>query len=145
MKIKIDPGFTSVDQLQLQNFTHPLLDNGSLDRREATFDMRLAFRKVDFGVNIEGSRQFVWPSLVRLGREANALNYEATALNLGQETVSTNSSPKRYLWDKKPSPNEWRFVNIGDENDTMPPIIDGLSCFLNYYCPLNIASFGPTR
>lgn len=134
--------FTKVDPLKLQNYTHLLLPNGKLNREEDTFDMRLAFRKVSFGHNIIGSNQFVWPSIIRLGREANFLNHEATALNLGQETLSTNSSPKRYLWDNKPSQSEWRFVNIGNENDTLPPIIEGLTCFINDDGTFNAEGFG---
>ena len=134
--------FTKVDPLKLQNYTHMLLPNGHLNREEDTFDMRLAFRKVSFGQNIMGSNQFVWPSIIRLGREANFLNHEATALNLGQETLSTNSSPKRYLWDNKPSQSEWRFVNIGNENYTLPPIIEGLTCFINDDGTFNPDGFG---
>jgi len=123
--------FTKVDPLRLQNFTHVILPDGNLNRVEETFDMRLAFRKVKLGKNIVGSNQFVWPSIIRLGREANFLNHEATALNLGLETLSTNSSPKRYLWDSKRNENEWRFINIGNEDATLPPIIEGLTCFIN--------------
>lgn len=134
--------FTKVDPLKLQNFTQILLPNGQLNRVEETFDMRLAFRKVTLGKNIAGSSQFVWPSIIRLGREANYLNHEATALNLGLEVLSTNSSPKRYLWDDKRTENEWRFINIGDENYSLPPIIEGLTCFINDDGTYNADGFG---
>ncbi len=134
--------FTKVDPLCLQNYTSPILDNGKINRVEETFDMRLALRKVTFGKNIMGSSQFTWPSVIRLGREANYLIHEATALNLGQETISTNSSPKRYLWDDKPTDSEWRFVNIDGENDTTPPIIEGLTCFINDDGTFNAEGFG---
>lgn len=139
---KFAQDFTKVDALRLQNFTHVLLPNGELNRVEETFDMRLAFRKVTLGKNIAGSNQFVWPSIIRLGREANYLIHEATALNLGLETLSTNSSPKRYLWDNKRTENEWRFINIGDENYSLPPVIEGLTCFLNDDGSVNAEGYG---
>ena len=139
---KFAQDFTKVDALRLQDFTHVLLPNGELNRVEETFDMRLAFRKVTLSKNIAGSNQFVWPSIIRLGREANYLIHEATALNLGLETLSTNSSPKRYLWDNKRTENEWRFINIGDENYSLPPVIEGLTCFLNDDGSVNAEGYG---
>ena len=77
--------------------------------------MRLAFRKVEFGnIGIKGSKQFVYPSLVRLGKEANYLMHRATDSDLVKEKLSTMSSPKRYLWDDKKSKEEWKFhVSVG--------------------------------
>lgn len=107
--------FTKVDPLELQDFSNPVAD-GKLNKHKDSFDMRLAFREADFGGSlIENSSQFVFPSMVRLGTEANKLMYEATNLNTGIEKISTYSSPKRYLWDNKPQRKEWEFVTLEGE------------------------------
>lgn len=123
--------FKKVQSLKLQNFTHPLLPDGTLNRVDDTFNMRLAFSKVDFGGNLDGSTQFTWPSIIRLGREAEYLTHEATNLAIGKQTLSTYSSPKRYLWDLKERPEEWRFVNLKDSTDR-PPILRGITNYFNY-------------
>lgn len=77
------------------------------------FEMRLAFSQARFGndgykpsVSIE---TFSWPSLVRIGPEANRL----IALNDSQrETPYYSSSPKRYLWDKTIREQSWKKVEI---------------------------------
>ncbi|MBP5561623.1 MAG: virulence factor SrfB [Muribaculaceae bacterium] len=134
--------FTKVTPLRLQDFTHPITPDGQLNRKEDTFDMRLAFRRVSFGPNIENSNQFVWPSFIRLGKEAQYLSHQVTALQEGQETVSTYSSPKRYLWDNKPVKQEWRLVNVDGEDANEPPIIPGVSNYFNYDGTINEEGFG---
>lgn len=110
-----DSDFTKVETLTLQNFTNPLR-NEQLNCHNDPFDMRLAFHEADFGGGlIEGSSQFVFPSMVRLGTEASELIHKATNLNTGVEKITTFSSPKRYLWDKKPQKQEWEFVTLQDE------------------------------
>lgn len=124
-----DRDFTKVKSLTLQNFSQPVCKNGELNRNQETFDMRLAFQKVSFGENLIGSEQFVWPSLVRLGKEAEYLTHTTVNQAKGDEVLSTYSSPKRYLWDEKPRTEEWRCVS-GDataENDE--PIINNVSCY----------------
>ena len=106
--------------------------NIKLNRRADSFDMRLAFREADFGGNfgLVGSRQFIYPSMVRLGKEANHLIHMATNMNTGEEKISTFSSPKRYLWDKKPRKEEWEFVRL--EGETAKSLyIEGISEQLN--------------
>lgn len=133
--------FTKVQSLKLQNFTTPILSNGKLNRTEDTFDMRLAFSKVEFGGNLDGSTQFTWPSIIRLGREAEYLTHEATNMAIGKQTLSTYSSPKRYLWDTKERPEEWRFVNLEDSQDR-PPILRGITNYFNYDGQLDPDGFG---
>lgn len=54
---------------------------------------------------------FMWPSFVRVGPEAQRL----VAGEEGTETASGLSSPKRYLWDREPMKQDWRFHNhFGD-------------------------------
>lgn len=133
--------FTKVASLKLQNFSKPLLENGQLNRVEDSFSMRLAFSKVDFGGNMEGSSQFTWPSLIRLGSEAEYLSHEATNISFTKQTLSTYSSPKRYLWDFSPREDEWRFVNLGESID-LPPILKGISNYFNYDGTIEEGGYG---
>jgi hypothetical protein len=89
------------------------IENGKINFYNEPFDMRLAFREANFGVEtLKGSKQFVFPSLVRLGIEANELIHKAINLNTGVEKITTFSSPKRYLWDNKPQQKDWEFLNL---------------------------------
>lgn len=123
--------FTKSSPLALQDFTTPIANN-TLNRYLDSFDMRLAFRKADFGgtFGIENSLQFVFPSLIRLGEEANRLIHKATNMNTGAEKTSTFSSPKRFLWDEKPQKQEWEFVQLDGET-AQPIYIEGISEQLN--------------
>ena len=123
--------FTKSSPLELQDFTTPVTNN-KLNKYRDSFDMRLAFREAYFGgkFGLENSRQFVYPSMVRLGKEANQLIHRATNMNTGAEKTSSFSSPKRFLWDEKPQKQEWEFVQLDDE--TVKPIyIEGISEQLN--------------
>lgn len=119
--------FTKSTPLELQNFTLPV-KNGKLNKTRDSFDMRLAFRKAEFGgdFGIVNSRQFVYPSVMRLGVEADNLIHRATNTNSGTERTSTFSSPKRYLWDFRPQKHEWEFVRLEGE-ELVPFYIDGIS------------------
>ena len=123
--------FTKTSPLELQDLTVHV-SNSELKKYRDPFDMRLAFREADFGgkFGLENSRQFVYPSMIRLGEEANRLIYKATNMNTGAEKTSTFSSPKRFLWDTKPQKQEWEFVQL--EGETAKPIyIKGISEQLN--------------
>lgn len=123
--------FKKCSPLELQDFTNPI-SNSELNKNRDSFDMRLAFRKADFGGNfgLVNSRQFVFPSMIRLGEEAKRLIHRATNMNTGAERTSTFSSPKRFLWDEKPQTQEWEFVQL--EGETAQPIyIEGISEQLN--------------
>jgi hypothetical protein len=122
--------FTRVEPLALQNFTSLVREN-KLNRNADSFEMRLAFREADFGGRlIEGSAQFGFPSIVRVGKEANELIHKATNLNTGVEKITTFSSPKRYLWDTKLQEKEWEFVTLEDE-DSKSIWIEGISQQIN--------------
>ncbi|MCL2650062.1 MAG: virulence factor SrfB [Candidatus Azobacteroides sp.] len=134
--------FTKSSPLELQDFTTPVI-NGILNKYRDSFDMRLAFREADFGgkFGLENSRQFVYPSVIRLGKEANRLIHKATNQNKGEEKASTFSSPKRFLWDEKPQKQEWEFVQI--EGETAKPIyIEGVSEQLNMDGSINTEGSG---
>lgn len=119
--------FTKVEALGLQNYTN-ITKNQVLNIDTNPFDMRLAFREADFGGSFkQGDKQFVYPSMVRLGEEAIDLIHQATNNNLGEEQMTTFSSPKRYLWDTNPKNEDWRFVTLEKEksksiwNDLISP------------------------
>ncbi len=119
--IEDSANFNQVRQLELTDYTDLIkyTDEGIMvNKHTEPFDMRLAFRKVDFGeFGIKDSKQFVYPSLVRLGQEANTLIHHATNGTDEMESLSTYSSPKRYLWDNHPSKEEWTFLVLQGEKD----------------------------
>lgn len=101
--------FNSVKKLKI----HDLTDVGT--SYNDPFSMRLAFAKAQFGdIDIpEYQKSFHWPSLLRVGKEAQRLiNLYNIDVDRGTETATNNSSPKRYLWDNKKSEIPWEFVNI---------------------------------
>lgn len=113
--------FNQVRPLKLIDYTNTLISNEStpiIRSYEEPFDMRLAFRRVDFGeFGLNDSKQFVYPSLIRLGQEANVLIHKATTQESRLESLSTYSSPKRYLWDWRPNKEEWQFLVLPNEPD----------------------------
>jgi hypothetical protein len=134
--------FEKSSPLELQDFTAPVL-NGALNKYRDSFDMRLAFRKADFGgrFGLPTSRQFIYPSMVRLGKEANRLIYKATNINTEAEKKSSFSSPKRFLWDTKLQKQEWEFIQL--DGETAKPIyIKGISEQLNSDGSLNTEGEG---
>ncbi len=136
--------FTRLSPLELQDFTIPVFHE-KLNKYRDSFDMRLAFREADLGgkFGLENSRQFVYPSMIRLGKEANHLIHKAINMNTGAEKTSTFSSPKRFLWDSKPQKQEWEFIQL--EGETAKPIyIEGISNQLNEDGSLNIEGRGGT-
>ena len=82
-----------------------------------TFNSFVCFARAQFGDSsfargagrIKAS--FSWPSVVRVGAEANRLSI-ASRCDQGETSMS---SPKRYLWDMKPSEQQWCYAP--DPND----------------------------
>lgn len=107
-----DGSFRKAKMLQIRDLSRPWITYDN------SFDMRVAFRKADFGseIRISGDQTlFSWPSILRVGEEARYLMYSSRE-NDGIEELTTNySSPKRYLWDDKPFAGKWDFVI--SEND----------------------------
>lgn len=134
--------FTKSSPLELQDFTEPVSEM-NLNKYRDSFDMRLAFREANFGgkFGLENSSQFVYPSMIRLGKEANRLIHKATNMNTGVEKTSTFSSPKRFLWDEKSQKREWEFVQL--EGEAAQPIyVEGISEQLNMDGSLNTEGSG---
>lgn len=104
---KINQAFSFTDALPLEirDLTYP--DKTYSD----PFEMRLAFVKASFGLNSAylktiNPEAFQWPSLVRIGSEAQRL----IVINDDISANFTMSSPKRYLWDGDKSEFQWEFI-----------------------------------
>lgn len=119
--IEDNSNFNQVRPLALTDMTNPLIvkeDGPAIRTYNEPFDMRLAFRKANFGdFGHVDSRQFVYPSLVRLGQEANTLIHHASNSEARLDSLTTYSSPKRYLWDWRPNKEEWQFLVLPGERD----------------------------
>ncbi|MBL8259696.1 MAG: virulence factor SrfB [Candidatus Competibacteraceae bacterium] len=79
------------------------------------FPSRVEFARASFGDEKLSRRSgrtsaFLWPTVTRIGYEAQALSY----FSHGSEGNTGLSSPKRYLWDTDARHHPWRF-NPGPE------------------------------
>jgi hypothetical protein len=115
--------FNSVKKLKLYDLTS--LEN----EYSEPFSMRLAFVESNFGdIFIPGYSNFRWPSLIRLGEEANncikSSNFDETK---GVEFTTHHSSPKRYLWDNKKADVPWQFVNFSGIDGNRAIYYEGVS------------------
>ncbi len=102
--------FTKACMLEVRDLSDPSVTY------EKSYDMRLAFRKADFGNAIvldDGT--FEWKSLVRIGDEAKRLVYRSLEEDGLSEKTTNYSSPKRYLWDLKPYDGRWEFLTTVDD------------------------------
>ncbi len=127
--------FSKVKMLQIQD-----LSTGFL-KYEDPFSMRLAFHKAEFGdIDVTGSRQFIWPSILRVGVEANNLIYLSQNKNTdAKQKINNHSSPKRYLWDDEVSKHEWEFIELDGTNPIKSIYLEGISQQFN-----NDGSFNST-
>jgi len=101
-----------------------------LSRPEIThdrpFDSRVEFTRASFGrdaVSRKSGRAnaFAWPSPLRVGPEAMRL----ASQRQGNEGATGVSSPKRYLWDDRPTTQGWRFNGRGSDGVTTDPPVGG--------------------
>lgn len=82
------------------------------------FDSRLEFSRASFGPDdlsfLSGrSNAFSWPTVARVGAEAQRLSSQRR----GSEGATGMSSPKRYLWDQDARRDGWRFNTPADRWD----------------------------
>ena len=97
--------FTRSVMLELRDLSSPWI------RYKNPFDMRLVFRRADFGNDlILPEEAFNWKSIVRVGEEARTLVYHSIEDSGIAERANNYSSPKRYLWDKKKSQARWEYL-----------------------------------
>lgn len=105
--------FTRGMMLALRDMTHP---ETTYDGR--TFDMRVVFRRADFGGDIVlDEPMFQWRSFVRVGEEARRLIYRSMEEEGMAEKTTNYSSPKRYLWDTRPYAGQW--MNLVTQDDPL--------------------------
>ena len=102
--------FNKVKKLKLRDLSNPLK---SYDK---AFSTRVVFRDELFGMKdsyFSPQQKFQWPSVVRIGFEAeNLIRSFDIGKNIRQEYKTHNSSPKRYLWDDKASKVAWKFHDV---------------------------------
>lgn len=137
--------FTKAMMLEIRDMSDPSKSY------EKSFDMRLAFRKADFGNDIVlDDDVFEWHSFVRIGDEAKRLVYRSLEEDGLSERTTNYSSPKRYLWDLKPYDGQWEFLNTVDDpynirlsdNIYVPGLSDLFDSTGNYVGPDNISEGG---
>lgn len=119
----IDPSFSKSEILSLT-------DLSSGDIYAEPFDMRLAFRKEEFGsFNPLETKQFIWPSILSIGKEAQKYIYHDTGSVFNGSDANTHySSPKRYLWDTEPFKGQWEFAQLDNvENNQRTIWMEGVS------------------
>ena len=107
-------------ELALRDLSHPEFVNTD------PFESRVEFTRADFGSELISRRSgrpsaFYWPSPVRVGPEAVRL----AGSRVGTEGASGLSSPKRYLWDNRPSTQVWRFNGLSSDGVTTDPPVNG--------------------
>lgn len=102
--------FTKARMLRLRDLSEPWRSY------ENAFDMRVVFRRADFGGDLTQDKSlFQWPSLVRVGEEAKHLVYRSLEGHGESERTTNYSSPKRYLWDEKPYEHRWELMVVDDD------------------------------
>lgn len=103
--------FTKGKMLELRDLSSPWISY-----ENKTYDMRVVFRKADFGNDIIlDEEMFRWKSFVRIGEEARRLVYRSMEEEGLSEKTTNYSSPKRYLWDTKKYEGEWENLITTDD------------------------------
>lgn len=103
--------FTQGKMLELRDLSTPWVCY-----ENKTFDMRVVFRKADFGNDIVLDEElFQWQSFVRIGEEARRLVYRSLEEEGLSEKTTNYSSPKRYLWDLKEYEGQWENLITMDD------------------------------
>ncbi len=129
--------FTKARMLRLRDMSEPWTTY------ENAFDMRIVFRRADFGGDITLNKNlFQWPSIVRVGEEAKHLVCRSLEAPDETERCTSYSSPKRYLWDEKKFDSRWELMVVNDDPTNLklnPQIfVEGFTDFFD-----NDGSFSP--
>ncbi len=95
------------------------------------FESRVEFSRPSFGKDgisrVSGrANAFYWPSLTRIGPEAVRLSVGSA----GTEGATGMSSPKRYLWDRRPLNQVWRFRNPQADGAPDPQVSGPMLAFM---------------
>ncbi|WJY17007.1 virulence factor SrfB [Pectobacteriaceae bacterium CE90] len=100
-------GLKQTYELQIRDLSQPHYLYNELFNSRAEFSPA-KFGKPDFSFESGRDDAFVWPSIIRVGREAIRLALQRQ----GTEGSSGISSPRRYLWDEEPYVPGWRFSQV---------------------------------
>lgn len=109
--------FTDATPLKIRDITYP-------DKTYTEpFEMRIAFVKSSLGneaaFTLSGNPQaFAWPSLVRIGPEAQRM----AVLNTAENSNAIMSSPKRYLWDTEKRIFPWTYISKQQDHFAKPAL-----------------------
>lgn len=114
------PSLNNAVPLALRDLSRPELTHAR------PFDSRVEFAQAAFGRDAVSRRSgrpnaFRWGSPVRVGPEAQRL----AAATRGNEGATGLSSPKRYLWDRRPNLQGWRFNGLASDGVTTEPPVSG--------------------
>ncbi|WP_416896970.1 MAG: virulence factor SrfB [Minwuia sp.] len=109
MLIETHPDETGTDitqavKLQLRDLSRPVQVYTDPFESRIEFN-RAAFGKDDISLTSGRPTAFAWPTVARIGPEAQRL----AGQRRGSEGATGMSSPKRYLWDEDPRQDGWRF------------------------------------
>lgn len=111
-------GLDQSEVLEIRDLSHPTTIHGrGGDHENQTFRSVVCFSQQNFTSDAypvypdTGRRRpsFVWPSPVRVGKEATRL--AALSSDSSSEGRTSLSSPKRYLWDLDRSKYKWLFAH----------------------------------
>lgn len=106
--------------LPIRDLQHPAR------RYHGLFSSRIEFARAQLGNDALSrwsgrTRAFHWPSLTRVGEEAERLAREPASA----DSVTGVSSPMHYVWDDKPSRHVWRFAGAVTDGARRNPIVSG--------------------
>ena len=108
-------GLTQLYELALRDLSCPYQVYNEPFQSRIEF-AQAEFGKQDFSVKSGRNDAFMWPTIVRVGPEANRM----ASQRLGTEGSTGISSPKRYLWDDSAYSPGWRFSRAFGHTDREP-------------------------
>lgn len=109
-------GLKQTYELQIRDLSEPHKLYNELFESRIEF-AEAAFGKQNFSVESGRDDAFIWPSIVRVGREASRM----ALVRQGTEGSSGLSSPRRYLWDEESYAPGWRFSQSNTRSAQEPP------------------------
>ncbi|MEQ4694523.1 virulence factor SrfB [Providencia manganoxydans] len=110
-----DKGLTQLYELTLRDLSRPYYVYNEPFQSRVEF-AQAEFGKQDFSVSSGRNDAFMWPTIGRVGPEANRM----ASQRLGTEGSTGVSSPKRYLWDDTPYSPGWRFSRSFGQTEKEP-------------------------
>jgi hypothetical protein len=103
---------TNVTPLKILNYEESFKEGFYYETEDLIFVSAVEFSKPLFNTKFSASKTFKWPSMVKIGKEAQTLASEENKLG----TKTGISGPKRYLWDDTPPKDPWYFSEGNKSN-----------------------------